>query len=160
MITLDPNKTVRQFYEEVFEKYLTSEYNEKPIHGGGGRTYRTPKDMALKSIEYFEARHSTGLPPTLQTYQVFMKFFSKEAFYRYRADVKQYQPDFSEIVNIVVAVCEAEISDGLFDKNRVNGVKFLLSCNYQGWVPVEKTIVENHEIQVTIGSTKGSTETE
>jgi hypothetical protein len=80
-----------------------------------------------------------------------MHFFSKQAFYKYKHEVKQYQPDFGEIIDIVRLLVEAETADGLFNKNLYPGSRFILQCGYQDWIPTEKVINENHDISVTIG---------
>ena len=152
MIVITPGQTIEQYFEGLFEKYLDKEYDEPPITGGGGRTYLTPRDMAKVAIEYFVGRYATGLPPTMESMRVYMRFWTREAFYKYKHQVKQYQPDFAEIVDLIRNIIESEVADGLFNKATFNGSKFVLQCGFkEDWIPTERQIVENHDIKISIG---------
>jgi hypothetical protein len=147
------NETWEEYYTELFSEILDKEYPDPR----GGRTFATPKDMAKKAIKYFTKCAEQKKQITFEGLRLYMKFWSREAFYKYENQVKEFQPDFAIVVSIIKTVIEGTYVDTLFSTHMA-AARFVLQCNY-GWVPAEKQIIENHDINVTLGpSTEGKGE--
>jgi len=146
---MENEETLEQFYKGLFKEILDKEYTEKPIRGGAARTFANPKVMAEKAVEYFSNSLKHGYPITFEGLRVHMHLWRKENFYHYANDVKQYKEDFKKVTDIIRAIIERKYVEELFGEH-TSAARFVLSCNY-GWVPAEKHIVENHNIEVNIG---------
>lgn len=145
--------TEREYYQEVFSEILNKEYNEPLKDGGGGRTYKTPAEMANKAIDYFVRCRENGDRPNYPGLRIYMKLWSREAFSKYANDVRQYKEEFRMVTDIIRLIIEDKIVQALYEKNTYNGARFDLQANWN-WVPSEKQIIESHTINVTLGKKK------
>jgi hypothetical protein len=140
-------KTHQEFYEELFEDILKKEYNEEPT-AGHPRLYKTPKDLALKAVEYFTRQEELDRPITFEGLRLYCKFWSPKSFYDYK-ETQQYHDDFAKVVEIIQLIIYNFNTEKLYS-GKFPGAKFVLNCNY-GWTTTERQIIQNDTVNVSIG---------
>lgn len=162
---MDPQEnTYESFYRGLFSDILREPYVETSVKGGGGRLYETPADLAEACIKYFLFCHHNNEIISMEGLRLHLRLWSQPAFYSYKK-IKQYGDDFKTVVERVQLYIEKLYHDKLFNPASMAAAKFVLQCKFGSeWVPTEKKIIENHDIEVTIGGKKNDnaedTETE
>jgi len=150
------SQTYQQYYEEIFADILNKEYNEPPTVGMP-RLYKTPKDLALKGIEYFVRQKELEKPLTFQGLSLTLKLWNPKSFYDYK-EIKQYHDDFKFVIEAFQMILYDFNVEKLYT-GHVQGAKFALSCCYS-WTPTERQIIEDHTVKVKIGKKEESTDNE
>jgi len=149
-------KTHREFFENIFREFLNKEYNDKDNPGTWCRILKTPKEMATKAIDYFCYCEENNRAVSYAGLRLHLKLWSREAWQNYaNGNTKQYTEDFKEVCNIIKIIIEDNIVQKLYRKDTVNAAKFDLAANW-GWTVQEKQIIENHNIEVSIGKKNAS----
>lgn len=150
------NKTYRDYYEEIFSKYLNTTYEELIAYHQ--RTIKDPQMMAKKIVDYFVMMLENDRPITFSGAQLSLGCVSKEAFYKYRHEVRAHQPDFTEC-SLLISKCIEQFNEEKLYGKYYQGARFILSCN-NGYIATEKVITENHTVEVTIGKPQNNEQTQ
>ena len=137
---------LKRFFEDVFDKYLTTKY-EQPTGPGHPKLFKTPKDLAKVAVKYFIGAEDRGESLRLTRFLIVSKIIYRHIL----DDYKNYKPsDFGEVVALIKLFIEDYNMDQLYSMN-MQGAKFALQCGFGNYVPTERQIIEQKDFVVNIG---------
>jgi hypothetical protein len=126
---------------------------EVTIMAGRPLKYKTKKALEEAIEAYFQKCKKEERPPTVTGLAYELGFLSRQALLNY-----QDRPEFHDTITRAKLRIETYAEERLFDREGVNGAKFSLTNNFEGWsnAPAQtgkqEALVKAAELLGVIGS--------